>query len=349
MPISEAIFGTLPNGAAVKSYTLENAAGASLTVTPYGCRILRLRMPDRNGILGDVVLGHETLPEYFGADFHGACIGRYANRIGGAKMRIDGVICVLDQNDGRNSLHGGRGGFHQTVFEVRAVGEGEDPSVTFGYLSPDCEESYPGALSVEVRYTLTRDNALVLEYRGETDRKTVFNPTNHAFFNLSGDCSKPILDTVLSIRAAQVTEVRDDLIPTGKLLPLAGTALDFRAPKPIGQDIGDSDPLMVKCGGYDHNFCLEGEGFREVASAWDPESGRAMTVLTDQPGLQLFTMNSVVEGSKNRDGSPMQPHRAFCLETQFYPDSPNRPEFPFRYVEPDKPFESRTEYRFSVK
>ncbi len=349
MSISEAVFGTLPNGTEVRSYTLQNRTGASLTVTPFGCRILRLLVPDKNGVPGDVVLGHATLAEYLGGDFQGAFVGRYANRIGGARMRIDGLICVLDQNDGRNSLHGGRGGFFQVLFSVKETVDGDEPSITFAYTSPDGEESYPGTLQVEVRYTLTERSELVIDYRGETDKKTVFNPTNHAFFNLSGDCGKTVRDTALTVRASHVTEVRDDLIPTGKLLPVEGTALDFRAGKSIGRDIGDADPLMVKCGGYDHNFCLDGEGLREAAVAYDPESGREMTVLTDMPGMQLYTMNRVSPVQKNRDGTPMQPHTAFCLETQFYPDSPNRPEFPFRYVEPGKPLVSRTVYRFSVK
>ena len=349
MSVTESVFGTLLNGAVVKAYTLQNASGASLTVTPYGCRILRLQMPDRNGVLGDVVLGHATLEEYLGMDFHGSFVGRYANRIGGAKMKIDGVICALDQNDGRNSLHGGRGGYHQILFAVKEITDGDSPSIEFTYTSPDGEESYPGTLEVSVKYTLTAENELVMDYRGETDKKTVFNPTNHAFFNLSGDPQKPVYDTELTIHAETITAVRDDLIPTGELLPVSGTPLDFRTAKPIGQDIRDSSPLTQLTGGYDHNFCGTGEGFREMAVAYDPESGRGVTVLSDRPGVQLYTMNTVDEGVKNRDGSQMQPHTAFCLETQFYPDSPNRPEFPFAYVEPGKPLISKTVYRFFTK
>ena len=348
MSIAKSVFGTLPSGQTVELYTLQNASGTTLVLTPYGCRIVKLLVSDRDGVPGDVVLGHATLEEYLGANFQGTFVGRYANRIGGASLTIDGVTYALDRNDGANTLHGGRTGYHQVLFGIKAIADGDEPSVTFAHTSPDGDENYPGTLEVEVQYTLTADNAVEITYRGQSDKKTVFNPTNHSFFNLKADGSKDVCSTVLKINATQVTAVSDDLIPTGELLSVQGTPLDFTAGKPIGQDIDADDHLIQLCGGFDHNFCADGEGLREIATAYEPESGRVMEVFSDMPGVQLFTANRV-NGAKNKDGSPMIPHGAFCLETQFYPDSVHHENFPFRYVQPGVPFESKTIYKFSVK
>lgn len=348
MALTKTSFGICPNGQDVPLYTLENASGMALSVIPYGCRIIKLLVPDRNGVLGDVVLGHATPAEYSGSNFQGTFVGRYANRIGGASMVIDGVEYALDQNDGANTLHGGKGGYHQIPFTVKEIVDSDEPSITFAYTSPDGEENYPGTLEVEVQYTLTADNALEITYRGETDKKTVFNPTNHSFFNLKADGSKDMLSTELQINASYVTAVTDDLIPTGELVPVKGTPLDFTTAKPIGQDINADDHLIQLCGGFDHNFCADGEGLRSIATAYEPENGRMMEVITDMPGVQLYTANRVGE-VLNKDGTPMIPHGSFCLETQFYPDSVHHENFPFRYVEPGKPFVSKTIYKFSVK
>ena len=348
MALITSSFGICPNGHDVPIYTLKNASGMEVSVIPYGCRIIKLLVPGKDGALGDVILGHATPAEYSGSNFHGSFVGRYANRIGGASMVIDGVEYALDKNDGENTLHGGTKGYHQIPFAVKETVDGDEPSVTFAYTSPDGEENYPGTLQVEVQYTLTADHALEIVYRGETDKKTVFNPTNHAFFNLSGDPSKTMLDTVLQINASHVTAVTDDLIPTGELLPVKGTPLDFTAPKTIGQDIFADDHLIQLCGGFDHNFCADGEGLRTIATAYEPQSGRLMEVITDMPGVQLYTTNRI-SGPLNKDGTPMIPHSAFCLETQFYPDSVHHENFPFRYVEPGVPFVSKTIYKFSVK
>ena len=199
-----------------------------------------------------------------------------------------------------------------------------------------------------MQYSLTADNAVEITYRGKTDRKTVFNPTNHSFFNLKADGSKDVLSTLVTIHASEVTAVTDDLIPTGELLPVKGTPLDFTAAKPLGQDMFADDHLIQLCGGFDHNFCVDGEGMREIAVAYEPETGREMTVYSDMPGVQLYTFNGT-SGLKNKDGSDMISHGALCLETQFYPDSVHHENFPFRYVTPEKPFESKTIYKFTVK
>lgn len=349
MSANIAEFGTLPNGKKAEQCTLENKNGTTLVVTNYGCRILKLLTKDKYGVLGDVVLGHRTLEEYFGANYQGACVGRYANRIGNAVFTLGGKEFPLAKNDGNNSLHGGPGGYHQVLWTISDLQCGDEPSVTFTYLSPDGEEGFPGNLELNVTYTLTDDDSLAIEYRGTSDKETPFNPTNHSFFNLSGDFGKDVLETQLTIFSQEVTAVSDDLIPTGEFQPTAGSPLDFAEPKSLGQDMFASDHLIQLCGGFDHNFCVNGTGFRKAAEAWEPESGRVMEVFSDMPGIQLYTFNTVNEGMTGKDGNPMKPHTAFCLETQFYPDSVNHSNFPFRFLRPGEPFVSKTVYRFSVK
>jgi len=348
MMIEKTIFGKLPDGRKVNLYTLTNKNGMMLEVTPYGCRIIRLLVPDRNEILGDMLLGHKTLEEYLGVNFQGSFIGRYANRIGGAEFTLGGKTYTLDKNDGNNSLHGGTGGYHQVLFAVEETTDGDEPSITFSYLSPDMEEGYPGALDMKVKYTLTAGNTLKLEYTAVSDKETVFNPTNHAFFNLSGDYQKDILSTVLTLNAGKTTLISDDLIPTSEIADVAGTVLDFTKGKKLGDDMFSEEKTVAMNGGFDHNFCVEGEGLRKFGEAYEPYSGRVMEVYSDLPAIQLYTFNQTA-GLYNKDGSEMKPHTAFCLETQYYPDSPNKPEFPFATVKPGVPFKTTTEYRFSTK
>ena len=348
MAVEKTLFGKLPDGTQVPQYTLRGKSGLSLTVTPYGCRILELLVPDREGKLGNVVLGHRTLEEYFGSDYQGACVGRYANRIGGASFQLEGKTFPLAQNDGKNTLHGGPGGFHQKLWEASSS-NGDEPSIAFTTESPDGEEGYPGRLKVRVTYTLTADCGLSLEYEAASDKQTPFNPTNHSFFNLSGDPQKEVLDTVLQLHASSTTVVSDDLIPTGEIVPVLGGPLDFTSGKELGKDMFAKDHLIQLCGGFDHNFCVDGKGFRLFATAKEPGSGRVMEVWSDLPGVQLYTFNTVDPGLLGRDGLPMKPHTAFCLETQFYPDSVHHQGFPFRYLEVGKPFVTKTVYRFSTQ
>ncbi len=348
MPINKTMFGTLPDGREALRCTLERPGGITVEITNYGCRILRLLVPDRAGKLGDVVLGHRTLPEYFGANYQGALVGRYANRIGGGAFSQEGEVYTLSKNDGGNSLHGGPGGYHQVLWDV-ALYDGDEPRAVFTHASPDGDEGYPGQLCMTVTYTLTEDNGLLLEYEGVSDKATPFNPTNHSFFNLSGDPQANIFGTLLEINAEQITQVADDLIPTGSLLPVAGGPADFTVPKPLGRDMFAQDHLIQACGGFDHNFCVDGEGFRKAAQAYEVESGRVMEVWSDMPGIQLYTFNRVEAPLVGKDGLPMEPHTAFCLETQFYPDSPNQPGFPYQPLAPGVPFHTKTLYRFSLR
>ncbi len=340
-------FGKLPDGRRAQICTLESG-GIKLEATNYGCRILKLLVKDKNGAWGDVVLGHRSLEEYFGANYQGAFVGRYANRIGNAQFSLNGKTYRLAKNDGENTLHGGPGGYHQVLWEMCAFVRDGEPSVTFSHASPDGDEGYPGCLDMEVTYTLKKDNSLELRYDAVSDADTPFNPTNHSFFNLSGDPQKDVLGTELSIYASKITNVSDSLIPDGTFRDVKGGPLDFTEGKKLGQDMFADDHLIRLCGGFDHNFCVDGEGFRKFAEAWEPESGRVMEVFSDMPGVQLYTFNSV-DGLIGKDGKPMKPHTAFCLETQFYPDSVNHSNFPFRFMRPGEPISSRTVYRFSVK
>lgn len=348
MSVEKTIFGALPDGREAALYTLKNAGGMTLVTTPYGCRIIQLLVPDKQGSLGDVVLGHRTLEEYFGSNYQGTFVGRYANRIGGASFELNGKTYTLAKNDGNNTLHGGPGGYHQVLWTAETQ-DGEEPSITFTHESPDGDEGYPGNLKLKVTYTLKKDNTLSLRYDAVCDQETPFNPTNHSFFNLSGDPQKDVLGTYLTINAKESTAVSDDLIPTGEIVSVLGGPLDFTSPKKLGDNMFADDHLIQLCGGFDHNFCVEGQGFRKFAQAYEPESGRVMEVWSDLPGVQLYTFNKPDEGLVGKDGSPMKPHSALCLETQFYPDSVHHGNFPFQYLQPGQPFSTVTEYRFSVK
>lgn len=347
MSIKKDLFEELENGKKIEKYTLKNKNDMVLEVIPYGCRIVKLITKDKNGILGDVVLGHNSIEEY-STGYQGSFVGRYGNRIHNAEFKIGDEVYTLTKNDGNNSLHGGPGGLHNVIFDVESMSDGDEPSITFAHTSPDGTEGFPGNLAVTVTYKLTNENELVISYGAKTDKETIYNPTNHSYFNLSGDCSKDVLGTYMFIDADKITAISDDLIPTGELADLSGSPLDFRIAKKLGDDMFSKEHSIELCGGFDHNYCLNGVGFRKVAEAYEPESGRVMEVLTDLPGVQLYTFNTV-SGQKNKDGSDMQPRTAFCLETQCYPDSPNRPDFPFKTLKPGETFSSKTVYKFSVK
>lgn len=352
MSIDVKKFGTLPNGKSVEQYKLKNNNGANFSVLSYGCRITELWMPDRNGNLGDVVLGHDTLEEYCHPnDYLGAVVGRYANRIAGASFKIDDKVYSLAKNDHQNSLHGGPNGFHNQVWRVKCSDNSDDaPSITFSYISPDGEEGYPGNLEVTVQYTLTTDNAIIINYQAKTDAVTPINFTNHSYFNLTGDARKKILSHELTLKSDYITEVTPELIPTGKLIPVEGTPFDFNKPKTIGQDIRAEDAILKSANGYDHNFALEqGKNMKKIGEVYDQASGRLMLMFTDMPGIQLYTGNNFAENARGKHGITHTSHCAFCVETQFYPDSPNHPSFPFHFLQPEELFSSTTIYKFEIR
>lgn len=347
MSVAESFFDKTADGKDVYEYTLKNACGTEVHVITYGLRIHKLLTSDKDGKLGDVVLGHDNI-EGYSTDYQGAVIGRYANRINQGEFSLDGTTYKLNKNDGNNSLHGGPGGFHQVLWDVAEINNCDEPSVVFKHTSPDGDENFPGTLDIKVTYSLSADNALKITYEASGDRKTPFNPTNHAFFNLSGDHSRNVFDTVLKINASSYTPVNDELIPTGLISPVADTPLDFTKEKSLGIDMFADEHSISLNGGFDHNFCVDGQGLRLHAEAYDPESGRIMQVYSDMPGIQLYTFNKA-PAVTGKNGVIATNHSAFCLETQFYPDSMNHENFPFTYVEAGVPFKSETVYKFSVK
>lgn len=342
-------FGTLADGTKVDLYTLKNEKGMTMEVISYGCRIVKLWVPDKNGVMGDVVLGHDTLDGYLGRDFLGTAVGRFANRIGKSTFTLDGETYNLVANEGPNTLHGGPTGWYARVWRVKCSDNSDEaPSITFAYSSPDGEEGYPGNMEVTCKYTLSTDNALIIDYTAVTDKACPVNLTNHSYFNLSGNHATTILNHELQIFADGYTVNDEELIPTGEIAPVAGTVLDFNKAKTIGQDMDLQDPILKGPKGYDSNYCLKGEGMRKIAEAYDQASGRAMLVFSDLPGVQLYTGNSMA-GAVGKNGVKHPDYAAFCLETQFYPDAPNHENFPSCIVRPGETFKSTTIYKFEVR
>lgn len=308
-------------------YTIENRSGAMLRVTDLGASIQGLLMPDRNGILGDVVLGYDSDMEYLTNDgFVGATAGRYANRIAGALFRLNGKEYKLTANEGRNTLHGGKG-LHLKRFSAQP---GEN-SVLFEIKDPDGSDGFPGNICISVRYTLTESNEVIIDYSAVSDKDTVINLTNHSYFNLS--CGGTILDHELKIDADYYLPVDDELIPTGEIRPVDNTDYDFRQRR------------MIEKPFYDSCFALNKNGCAEL---YDTKSGRLMTVTTDLPGMQLYAGGSMGR-RKGKNGAEYGANSGVCFETQFFPDTPNKPEFPSCLLKAGEKFESRTVYKFSIK
>lgn len=353
MEIKREHWGELKDGTEVWLYTLANDSGMRAQISTYGGTIVSLWVPDRYGEPGDVVLGFETLAEYVDhSPYFGCVVGRYANRIARGRFTLDGVTYQLACNDGPNHLHGGEVGFDKRVWSssTRESDQGE-PVLDLLLISPDGDQGYPGTLRVRVSYTLTDANALRIDYEATTDAPTILNLTNHSYFNLSAGQQASVLDHELRLNADRYTPVDDTLIPTGDLAPVAGTPLDFRSPRPIGARIEADHPQMRIAGGYDHNFVINGEAgtLRLAARVVDPTSGRVMTVRTTEPGVQLYSANFLpLEGLPGKRGLTYGPRAALCLETQHFPDSPNKPHFPSVILRPGKKFCSTTIYAFGT-
>jgi aldose 1-epimerase len=336
--------GSLPDGRAVPVFTLTGLGGAEVRVAAYGATVLSIRVPDRGGALGDVVLGYDGLDGYLrDRCFMGAVVGRYGNRIRGGRFTLDGHEVVLETNDGPNHLHGGHDGFHRRLWAAEPVGDG---AVRLGLVSADGDGGYPGRLEASVTYTLTPRNELVVDYAATTDRATVVNLTQHSYFNLAG--AGTVLDHQLTIDADRYTPVDETLIPTGALDAVEGTPFDFRHPRAVGERIASAHPQLGVARGYDHNFVRPAEGLGRVARLFEPRSGRAMDVLTTEPGVHFYSGNFLGGEPRGKGGRPYAPHDALCLETQHFPDSPNRPEFPSTVVRPGDPYRSRTVFAFST-
>jgi aldose 1-epimerase len=344
MDIKKVPFGKTRDGSAIHKYVVTNDNGICVEMINYGATITSLKVPDKNGKIADIVLGMNTLDEYLaGCPYFGSIVGRYGNRIAKGKFTLDGVGYNLAINNGENHLHGGLLGFDKVVWGSYEVKTLESLGVRFFYLAKDGEEGYPGNLLIEVDVLLNNKNELLFFYKTKTDQTTVCNPTNHAYFNLSGEGDGDILGHQMMINSETITSVDSSLIPTGKISPVKGTPLDFVKTHLIGERIADVD------GGYDHNFVLnkKDDELSLAARVHDPKSGRTMEVFTTEPAVQFYSGNFLDGSIKGKSGRLYQKHAGFCLETQHYPDSPNHPEFPTTVLSPGLDHKSISVYRFS--
>lgn len=349
--IEKLAFGKTPTGVAVDIYTLSREGGLTARIATYGGAIVSLTAPDRTGKPGDVVLGFSTLEGYLKDGSHqGTLVGRYGNRIAKGQFTLDGKTYTLARNNGENHLHGGPTGFDRRVWSARVVKVGDGDGLELTYVSKDGEEGYPGTLTAKVVYSLTEDKGLKIDYTATTDKPTVVNLTNHAYFNLGGEGSGEIREHEIQIEADGFTPVDKTLIPTGEIQSVKDTALDLTAPTPIGKHIGDPDPQIVIGGGYDHNFVVRGPAgtLRLAARVTEPKDGRVLEVLTTEPGIQFYTANFMDGSLVGKSGRPYGKRHAFCLETQHYPDSPNRPTFPSTVLRPGETYRTTTVYRFTT-
>jgi aldose 1-epimerase len=351
--IEKTLFGKLDDGREVYSYTLKNANGMEAKIINYGATIVSLTAPDKNGKYADVVLGYDNVKAYVdGTTFFGAIVGRYGNRIAIGKFTLDGKEYKLATNNGENHLHGGNIGFNKVMWTAEPIESATSPALKLTYVSKDGEEGYPGTVTLNVTYTITSDNQLKIDYEATTDKITVLNPTQHSYFNLSGDFNKTILDHVLMIDADKYTPVIDQgAITTGELADVANTPMDFRTPKAIGKDI-ETDFQQLKFGvGYDHNWVLNKhtEAVPKIASVYEPVSGRFMEVFSDQPGVQFYCGNFLDGTVAGKNGIKYQKRTGLCLETQKFPDSPNKPQFPSATLKPGEVYKQTTIYKFSTK
>jgi aldose 1-epimerase len=349
--VVETPFGSMPDGSVVKLFTMTNAAGMEVRMMTYGAVLVSVKAHDRSGRLDEVTVGHDNLEGYLTKSrFFGAVVGRYANRIGGAEFTLDGRAYTLAKNNGPNHLHGGVKGFDKFLWSATVPSDPRGPSVAFTRTSPDGEEGYPGTLAVMIVYTLTERNELVLDYYGVTDKPTHVNLTQHAYFNLAGDGSGDVLGHRLRLEADRYTPVDAGQIPTGELAHVAGTPFDFRTETAIGARI-DADDAQIKIGGgYDHNFVLtrKGPGLSRAARLLEPSSGRTLEVSTTEPGVQFYSGNKLDGSITGRAGHVYKARAGLCLETQHFPDSPNKPHFPSTVLRPGEQFHSTTVFAFGV-
>ncbi len=345
--IEESAYGKMPDGRDVHLYTLTNSGGMRVTITDYGAQTVSVEVPDKDGKVGDVTLGYDTLKGWLGnTSYFGATVGRYANRIAKATFELDGKTYTLAANNGENHLHGGLKGFDKCLWNAEMVETPDGAGVKFTRTSPDGEEGYPGTLQMTALYSLSGDNAFKAEFTATCDKPTVINIAHHTYWNLRGPAAGDVLGHELMLNADKYTPVDEGLIPTGELKAVAGTPMDFTQPKPIGKEIGEVE------GGYDHNFCLNGYDpgkVRLAARVAEPTTGRVMEIHTDQPGIQFYSGNFLDGTITGKGGVTYAKHYGFCLETQHYPNSPNQPDFPSVTLKPGETYKHVMIHKFSTK
>ena len=364
--LSQSRFGAMPDGLPIDIFTITNANGIEVRAMSYGATLVSIRTPDRAGQFADVALGFDALDDYLTRSrFFGALVGRYGNRIANARFAIDGHTFQLAANNGANHLHGGLKGFDKVVWKGMPFERADAVGVAFTYTSRDGEEGYPGTLETTVTYALTPNNKLIVDYTATTDKPTIVNLTQHSYFNLAGEGRGDVRAHELTLNADRFTPVDAGLIPTGELAPVAGTPFDFRTPHTIGERIDADDPQLKLAGGYDHNFVLNGGPFgiaqgrpfdiaqgrpelHLAARVVDPVSGRSLQVDTTEPGVQFYAGNKLT-GATGKAGHVYGPRSGFCLETQHFPDSPNRPHFPSTVLRPGDTYRSQTVFTFGVR
>ena len=351
--VTKELFGHLPDGQEVYVYTLQHhAGGIRVKVCEFGGTLMSIETPDRNGCMTNVACGYDSLADLIEADgYVGALVGRYANRIGGAKFLLEGNEYTLYPNNNGNTLHGGKVGFSHKVW-ASSYSDTTQPSVYFSLISPDMEEGFPGQLSCTVTYRIDEDDTLAIDYKAVTDKTTVISMTNHVYLNLSGYASGKIFDQILQIDADRYVKTDAQLIPTGEIASVEGTPFDFREAKPIGRDFFEDNEDLKLAGGYDHCFCTstyDGK-VKRIVTVYDPKTGRALDVRTDLPCVQLYTGNFLTDdGHPFCGGYRKDLQNAFCLETQIMPDSPNHPEFTPCVLRPGELYSTTTEFKFYVK
>ena len=345
-------FGKTPQGQPVELYTFSNAHGVEVRAITFGGIIVSLRVPDKSGHLDDVVLGFDSLQGYLeNPAYFGAIIGRYGNRIAGAKFTLEGKTYSLPANNGPNTLHGGNHGFNKVVWKAEPFQNAQGVGLIFTYSSKDGEEGFPGNLNTKVTYTLTDKDELIFDYEATTDKATPVNLTQHSYFNLAGEGRGDILGHHLMLNADRFTPVDNTLIPVGELRPVKNTPFDFTQPTAIGARINQKDEQLERGHGYDHNLVLRrtGNGSELAARVHEPESGRVMEVYTTEPGVQFYSGNFLDGTLTGKNGHVYKLRYGFCLETQHFPDSPNQPSFPSTILQPGKTYTTRTMYKFSVE
>ena len=333
----------------VFALTLKNKNGMTLEILTFGATIKNIIVPDKDGNFRDVAIGHKDLYEYEKASYQGATVGRYANRIANGKFTLDGIEYTLVQNNGKNHLHGGKCGYNLAVWKIESFNDSDEPSVTLTHTDPDMFEGYPGNVTVSVTFKLTNDNAFSINYKAETDKKTVINLTNHSYFNLNGYESGIATNQFVKINADSYTPIDETLIPTGEIKSVNKTPFDFRNYKTIEQDINTDNNDLKLAGGYDHNFVLNTKDLtEEAASAYSEESKIRLTVYTDMPGVQFYTANFLDGTNIGKDGKPLEYRTGYCFETQFFPDSPNKPDFPSCILDKGEIYNHTTIFKFDI-